>query len=252
MEYERTPDGQIQAATAHRAGKVLLQYESMSKALRYEERFEATLAVALLQMMLTSCQEQLRAIGSRKNVRQKANGLSGLASRSVLDEPALMGLAPECIVECWPSTRGLTYREVFECLRNSLSHPGAQGGTKFPRTGFTSIESGSGDVETYQFTQSSWVNSTGSALSPKFAPIQADEATRQTLERAVREWASNYSVDGLGIELNTSGRWEVVKAGRPFLPVLRLWLGVNQLRTLTLNLSEYLSERLPLRGKVVA
>ena len=54
------------------------------------------------------------------------------------------------------------------------------------------------------------------------------------------------------LEPNASGRWEVVKAGRPFVPVLRLQLGVNQLRTLTLTLSDYLSENLPQRGKVVA
>lgn len=237
---------------AQRAGKVLLQYEQLSERLPPEAQFEATLAVALLQMMLTSCQELLRAAKPRGAARGNTNGLQALASRSVLDEPALMGLEPDCIVECWASTRGLTYREVFECLRNSLSHPGPQGGTKFPRTGFTTIASGSCAIETYQFTQSSWVNGTGSALSMKYAPTTTDEKSRQKLEDDVRTWASNYAVEGLRVQLNSSGRLEVVKAGQPFVPVLRLQLGVRQLRTLTLTLSDYLSVSVLQSNKVAA
>ena len=242
MEYERTEDGQIQADFAYRAGQILLQYEQFSPQLPADRRYEATLAVTLLQSLLTSCQELIRSQGSRSVRGGPNNSLTALASRSILDEPALMGLDADCILKCWPSNRGLTYREVIDCLRNALSHPGAQGHSAYPRTGFTTAQSTSTSVEAYVFTQSSWVNRKGSGLLTAFAPLQNTEKARNELERKMQEWASNHSVERLEITKNDEGLWRVFRAGQPFVPVLQLRLGVQQLRTLALTLSDYLSE----------
>lgn len=244
MEYARTPAGQIQVDFARRAGQLLLQYEQLSIGLPAEERFEATLAVALLQSMLTICQEMLRR-SPKRSVRGAAGaGLSAMASRSVLDEPALLGLEADCIVETWPSTRGLTYREVFECLRNALSHPCPQGGTKYPVTGYTTVASKAGCIAVFEFVQSSWVNRNGNDLLPRFAPDKTDEEAGRKLQVEVKGWADNAAVVGLVARRNADGQWRVYRGGEQFVPVLRIRLTVQQLRTLTLTLSDLLSSSL--------
>lgn len=235
MEYERTPHGQIQEAFARRAGQLVLQYEDLARQLSPAEQFESTLAVALLQSMLVFCTELL-------NAKRPPGTLRHLASRSLLDEPAQLGLDPACIVDHWYAKRGLSYRTVFEGLRNALSHPGVQSAVaNFPRTGFTTIESGSGLVEAYLFTHAPWVNRAGNGLAKRFAPATSDDKSRLELEKAVCDWACNADVDGLTVEQNQEGLWRAHRKGAPFVPVLRLRLGVRQLRTLTLTLSEYLS-----------
>lgn len=231
MEYERTEDGQIQAAMALRAGRVLLQYESFCKGLPEEERFEATLAISLLQMMLTNCSELLKKKGLDKRGMTE---LENLKNESILDDPSKMGLEPSCIVECWSSERGLTYREIFQGLRNALSHPGIQKTSGLPVTGFTSIESPMGGIDGYEFTQSSWVSPSGKLRSLDYV----------ALCKQMNDFASNHCVVGLSVVQSKDQRWQVVREGKPFIPVLRLRLNVKQLRTLTLTLSEVLSESL--------
>ncbi|WP_297728088.1 hypothetical protein [Limnohabitans sp. Rim8] len=231
MEYERTSEGQIQAAMALRAGKVLLQYESFSKGLPPEEKYEATLAISLLQMMLTNCSELLKKKGLDKRGMTE---LENLKNASILDDPSKMGLEPSCILKCWPSERGLTYREIFQGLRNALSHPGAQKANRLPVTGFTSIESPTGTIDGYEFTQSSWVSASGHLRSLDYS----------ILCKQMNDFASNHSVAGLDVVKNSDQRWQIVREGNPFIPVLCLRLDVKQLRTLTLTLSEVLSESL--------
>lgn len=240
MEYERTEDGQIQAEFSRRAGQILLQYEQLSADLPASERYEATLAVSLLQSLLTSCQELIRT--------RRSKALGAVVDRLMLDEPALMGLEADCILQSWPSRRGLTYREVFECLRNALSHPGPQGNSRYARTGFTTEHAGSASVSAYVFTESSWINSKGSSLLARYSPRACDEASRLALEAAVRSWASNHAVEGVLIAQNGEGHWRAYLGNELFVPVLQLRLGVQQLRTLTLILSDYLAE--PLRAGV--
>lgn len=240
MEYERTPAGQIQADFARRAGQLLLQYERIGRDLSPDEQFESTLAVALLQSMLTICLELL----NRGSGQRVGTELRDVARLLVLDEPARMGLEPKCVVECWPSTRGLTYREVFECLRHALSHPCPQGGTTYPVTGYTTVAQASGHIELFEFVQSSWVNGKGSGLSPTYAPGKTDDAAKTKAEECVRRWASNASVEGLELRKNADGKWRVYLGDSLFVPVLRIRLTVQQLRTLTLTLSDLLSSSL--------
>ena len=99
MEYERTVDGQIRAAFARRAGQLVLQYEALCRHLPVDEQFESTLAVALLQPMLTSCQELLRRGAGKKGPLKSYGRLEALAKRLVRDEPTLMGLKADCVSE---------------------------------------------------------------------------------------------------------------------------------------------------------
>ena len=59
MEYARQFDG-VQAGHALRAGKLLAQYPLLAKGLPPHEQYDATLAVCILQSLLTKCDELLK------------------------------------------------------------------------------------------------------------------------------------------------------------------------------------------------
>ncbi len=65
-EYFRSENNQIQADLAYRLGKIVLQYE---KANLYEKKYEVTLYLSTLQLLLTNCQELYRSM--RHNDRRK-------------------------------------------------------------------------------------------------------------------------------------------------------------------------------------
>ena len=111
-------------------------------------------------------------------------------------------------------------------------------GQLLPATGFSTVKVGSNNIESYVFTQSSWVNSKGTGLAIKYAPRDKNEISKQQLVEAMNSWAANYAVVGLSVEC-IEGKWRVVREGQPFIPVLCLRLGIQQLRTLTLTLRTY-------------
>ena len=177
----------------------------------FEDRFETTLAVALLQSMLTICQELIRRSSNRKGKPKERPGLSAMANRSIFDEPALLGLDEDCIVQSWPSDRGLTYREIIECLRNALSHPCPQSQSKYPVTGYTTVTSRSGCIETFEFVQSSWINNKGTDLADRFNPRDKTDRARIQLENYAISWAKNASVEHLVVKRNEAGYWRVYR-----------------------------------------
>ena len=241
MEYERTEDGEIQAAFAQRVGQLMVQYDDWRHKVPAVAQYESTLTIALLQSLLTLCQELIR----RKRVPSELEAVIQLASRSLEERPTLLGLSTDCILQCWPTDRGLTYRTVIECLRNALSHPGLQSGTRWPKTGFTTVPGVSGLIEAYEFTQSPWVNNTGRDLMPRFFSTDAGSYPPDKLVREINQWERNNNVEGLSLE-RVEGRWQAVRDGEPFIPVLRLRITVGQLRVFTAGLSDYLSE--PIRA----
>jgi hypothetical protein len=240
MEYERTEDGQIQADFALRAGQLLVQYDHLRRQLPSEQHFEATLAIALLQSMLTMCHELLRNRHPR-NPSKSLEELLSMAKRTLNAEPTLLGLTKECVLERWPSERGITYRDVVECIRNALSHPLPQQPGSLPRTGFTTELSGSGQVTAYVFTQSEWVESSGSRLKSVYAPKAGKDGGLEAMKNKVESWASNNRVIGVDYVLE-NGFWKVVLNGAQFIPVFRIRLNVAQIRTFTAGISDYLSE----------
>jgi hypothetical protein len=240
MEYERTEDGQIQAAFAQRAGQLLVQYDHLRKQLPPDQQFEATLSISLLQSMLTMCHELLK----KRDPGKPSNSLGELlsmANRTLAAEPTLLGLTNECVLERWPSERGITYRHVVECIRNALCHPLPQQPGIFARTGFTSELSGSGQVTAYVFTQSEWVDSSGTRLKPVYVSKSGNEDSLVMMKKKVKSWASNNHVIGLDYAVE-NGFWTVVRNGVRFIPVCRIRLNVAQLRTFTAGISDYLSE----------
>lgn len=242
MEYERTPDGQIQADFAFRIGRIAEQYERFCKSmLPEEERYEATMLLALLHALLTNCAESLN-----RKPEKTHPALNQVAKRNLDQDPTLLGFQRSSVVQQWPSTRPLMYLELLYCLRNAMSHPCPQTEEGLPRTGYTSWQSDSGVIEGFTFTQSPWVNSTGKALKPDFMPVEGDKKKEEALRKAMKNFEDNNCVPDLSVRSDGKGRLRVFHLDEPFVPVLRIKLDIEQLRMLTMSLSEYLASPLEL------
>lgn len=236
MEYIQTSDGQIQADFARRVGQVLLHYEAGAALEKPQDSYEATLTICLLQALLTNCMELIK-----HGANNDGTGLKKIASRSLEEAPALFGLNLQCIAVQWPSDRPLRYREIFECLRNAVSHPLPQKAEGLPTTGYTTWKSPSGMIEGFQFTQSPWVNSRGSDVKNVYE-VSNDKLAK--LDEVMRTWGSNYGTSGLTIRQHKPGLNRIFHGENLFIPCLQLNISTVQLRTLTLNLSERLAEPL--------
>lgn len=241
MEYERTPDGQIQADFAFRIGRIAEQYERFCKSMPpAEERYEATMLLALLQALLTNCTELLK---SRQRSRSNPAFIK-VASRDLNQDPTLFGFQRFSVIQQWPSTRPLMYRELLDCLRNAMSHPCPQTEEGLPRTGYTSWQSDTGVIEGLTFTQSPWVDSSGHDVKHKAR--MADAEAEAKLLNEMHRFERNHSVPDLSIRSDGKGWLRVFHLNEPFVPVLRIKLDIEQLRMLTMSLSEYLAAPLEL------
>ncbi len=239
MEYERTRDGQIQADFARRIGQVVIQYGQLSQQLPEDQRYEVTLWVCLLQALLTNCSETI------KRNRSLNQSLKELSTVKLVEEPVRLGLDIECIEYFSGDLNLLTYAGFLECLRDALSHPNHQGGYERGAsvTGYTTIKANSGKVEEFRFVWSPWVCEKERQLKDIYRP-HSDSKKRETLERECRKLKKKLGIGDLEIHEAKGGCLEVMRSGRPFRPELRVRLTTTQLRTLTLELSQYLSEPL--------
>jgi hypothetical protein len=242
MEYERTEDAQIQADFARRAGQILLQYDRCKTLLPYDQQFEATLGICLLQTILTQCQELLSRVHRPEKAPKGLEELVEMANRGLNDPPPLLGLTQACIQERWPSSNSVRYRDLIECIRNALSHPTPQKTEGYPRTGFTTQKMNSGVVESYIFTHSPWVESDGSLNYQFMAKLDKINEVERA-KKKIAGWTSQRGVSGVALE-KQSNQFLPMRNGKIFIPVMRVQLDVAQLRVFILALSDYLSEPL--------
>lgn len=236
MEYIETSDGQIQADFARRVGQVLLHYEDGAARSSPEDSYEATLTICLLQALLTNCVELIKG-----RPRNDPTGLTEIANRPFADDPTKFGLDERCVVNQWPSRRKLMYREIFECLRNAMSHPLPVKADGLPTTGYTTWKSQSGVIEGFCFTQSPWVNSKGNDVTDA---LKVKDEDRPKLVEQMAKWSSNRGTDDLTVRIGSGERYRIYIRDQPFIPYLQLKISTTQLRTFTLTLSDYLAEPL--------
>lgn len=219
MEYERTEDGQIQAAFAMRVGKVLLHYEGAGREGATGERYEATLCICLLQAVLTICVETMR---------RKRGSLSMELDRalkvSLSKQPARFGFGEEC-VEIWGhDRRPPSYRGLIEVIRNALSHPTSQSEDGLPTTGYTTVLDGTGLIESLRFVMSPWVgrNGGGKRVAEKEFQRELDKAKQLLAAGQAPNFHWRKQDGAFCLELE----------GQPFAPHTIVTLSVLQLRTL--------------------
>jgi hypothetical protein len=151
MEYFRDETNGIRAGFALHAGKLLEQYTRLSEDVPASERYDATLAICILQSLLTNCSELIDAM--RKHQK-------GIWSERVPDIPSSFGISLSCVRRdtFLSDPVELTYGRFIEHLRNALSHPTYP--EKPPHessTGYTTIPDGSRLVSRFRFIDSPWV-----------------------------------------------------------------------------------------------
>lgn len=224
--YARTSDGQIHADFARRAAKVLHQYEACSAMFAPHERYESTLAVSLLQSLLTALLELSDSEATRPELEVFLDEVLG-------SNPNRLGLEDGRVVCSWRHAGELTNRRVLTAIRNSLSHPTPQYETRWPTTGFVALQTGSGLIEGYRFAHSPWVAKGGQVLDAKFCPSKKLPGALATLERAVERWRQLEGDHPVGIEVRGEQFVPVFK-GDVFVPFIEVTLRTPELRAFTL------------------
>ena len=233
--YMESPEGQIHADFARRAGELLLQYERFKQNLPVNDRYEATLAMSLLQSLSTSFKEL-----SQNAMPESFKKFLALP----IDElPPRMGLDPKAVDWSWRALGTLQYRHLMDVIRHSLSHPLPQKkNARWPVTGYTAIATTDGQIGAYRFTQSPWMGPSGRVFKAQYCARVRDEKEQERQQEMFNKFQSEYK-----LKAGTIGT--VVRAGmllpaidgEEFVPVITIELNTQQLRLFTLELADLIA-----------
>lgn len=226
MEYFRESGNRIQAGFALNAGMLLAQYCSLTAKLPSQEKYEATLAVCVLQSLLTNCTELLLAM--RNNQKQFFNEV-------IPDVRPRWGLTSSFITQnSFPVD--VTLERVLTHMRNALSHPTVSEVTQLPSTGYTTSDDASELVSAFRFTDSPWVKKGAiywGALS------DTEEKVRKTIDA----FEKDYKVPGyLEVLPRPDGNFGIAHDGKQFLPVFGLELPLGAVIDLAKHLANHLAQ----------
>ena len=146
MEYFRTEQGQIYADIAYRQLRIIDQYEKLNS---YDEKFETTLYITVLQSLLTNYQEfvrrMLKSLDPRdRNRTECRRGIESIG----------WGISNDCWKKCMYQENN-NLENFVKSIRNSLSHPTILNiQSEYPSTGFTTIKDDFGIIKKYRFVDS--------------------------------------------------------------------------------------------------
>jgi hypothetical protein len=231
-EYLRDPDNQIQADLACRIGKIAMQYSECMKALPEifpkEKQYDVTLNICLLQTLLTSCSELVRAM--KDNTRKKS-----IFAEEFTHASAFWGLTPDMIVKDTFARRKREHFDIITHLRDALSHPTILDLTaEFVSTGYTTIDPVEGEIAKFSFISSPDVRKN----HPKF--YDSD------LEAKLQLKQSGYPPSAYAKLIKDNGtKYQIWSEDAPYARVFQIDVPTDRIKTLLIGLSEHLS--LPIR-----
>lgn len=210
MEYIHTNDCQIRSDIAFRLGVIIMQYEKSIK-LNDIKNYNSTLYISVLQTLLTNCLEILREI---KFINEKYDFFD---IESQLIDENFYGIKNKSIISNSIYDK-VTLHRVLISLRNALSHPtNINIKSEFPSTGYTTVKDGSNIISEYIFVDSPDVKNN---KAKSFNNIAELEIHKRMNKSAVYDYNSLKIVPR----------------------IFKIKLDVNELRTLTLNLSTVLAQ----------
>ena len=154
MEYFRTENGQIYADIAYRLGKIVIQYEKL-KVPANEEKFEATLYMAVLQNLLTISNEYVRTMIDALKKQEKQDSHFRKDVDLCQDfEANEWGLRKGCWVENKFNEK-INLQNFIERMRNSVSHPtDIDYYNPFTSTGYTTLDNDNTTIKKFGFVNS--------------------------------------------------------------------------------------------------
>ncbi len=210
MEYIHTDDCQIRSDIAFRLGKVILQYEKNIQ-LNDVMNYSSTLYISVLQTLLTNCLEILREI---KFINEKYDFFD---IEKPLNDENFYGIKNKSIV-LNSIYETVTLHKVLISLRYALSHPTKINlMSEFPSTGYTTIKDGSNIISEYIFVDSPDVKNNRAKSFNNITELERHKKLNKD---------ANYNYEKL----------EIIPR------MIKIKLGVKELKTLSLNLSTVLSQ----------
>jgi hypothetical protein len=149
----------ILAGLAHNAAQLLRQYERLSASPPASDRYDVTLHLSVLQLLLTNGVEYDRTLSKSKR-RRGWNPVDELVMSVVAEYDAV-------IVNTFPGE--VDAFEVLTHLRNALSHPRMKV-TDPPTTGYSTESDSRGEISHVTLTDSPDYNSRGSQRQQEDRP----------------------------------------------------------------------------------
>lgn len=226
MDYVRER-GSIQADLALRAGRLLRQYGDLADAVPVDRRYDATLTIAVLNLLLANCKEAF-AILERDG-------------RTELLWPAVQAHLLETASSSFPRpTGGSLEAEAITHLRNAVSHPVPTRHDAYPVTGYTSFPDPElpHTVGGFEFTSSPWTDHRG--VRSSFRSMRRSDVTS-----AFGRFAQRYVCVGLSVAENPDpdGYFAVVddESGDAYLPVFRAKLSLPEVGLLAGAVANFLA-----------
>lgn len=220
VDFFRDPQNRIYADMAYRIGRIINAYNPPNS----EPTFEVTLQLFALQGLLTNCQELIRSFSAMKEPIQEFE-------KSVVDIPLFLGIRRDFVKE-YNFPEKLTYKKFLNALRNSFSHPIGSDtalNAEYPSTGYTTVIGTSETIERIVFWDTPDFR--------KYRPIK--HSTTKEAEDYINDNLKR--VGGITI-VKDEGMFIFIKGGKPFGRVCRIELTPKDLKTLVIELSNYLAQ----------
>jgi hypothetical protein len=227
VEYFRERCNKIQAGFALHCAKLLKQYLDQLEQLAPDEQYEGTLAITVLQSLLTTCSELRRVMEERRK----------RDFRAILGPlPDDWGLQRDFIKQdTFPKAIQPKAGRVLEHLRNALSHPTFPTSFDLPSTGFTTVVDGSNTISAYRFIDSPWVDK-GKLVS------KASGSDRARVEQFLKDFERQNGNYALELRAESDCQCWIFREGKPYLPVFVLELPLRNVIDLAMRLATYLAQ----------
>ena len=222
MEYNRTDDGQIKADLANRLGIILKQYREIQ---HFSEKYEITLCLAILQILLTNCVELLNDI---KKIQKHNNPFFFTPIKK-----EIWGFDESSIITSTFKQPKLNADFIIRQIRNALSHPkNLNLSSKNKLTGYTT-RNNSEKIETVVFVSSPDLTNKGT-----FKTFKTFEAAELYIKNAVT------FPDDVVISEEKDNEFIFKQKDEHFSRTIEIELTNSNLIHLTNNLSKYLAHPL--------
>jgi hypothetical protein len=221
MEYFRDPKNQIYADLAYRLGRIVVQYEQLQTK---EEKFEASLYLAILQNLMTNCNEYVRQMtrSSRRN---------SIFKKELADSD--WGVNKSCWLKN-TFNENPTLENFIARIRNSVSHPtNTDIESNYPSTGFSTIkDNGSRIIQKYRFIN-----------SPDVRDNRLKEYTYEQIINILERYKSEFPTDVIYESMpGQPEKYRFTYRGDVFMRISIIDLSVKQLGSFVKKLANYLAQ----------
>ena len=236
--YTRDNGDQIYAAIALRLGKIITQYEDL-KVNENEEKYEATLYLAILQNLLTIGNEYGRSKYFEKMLKamngQEKNYFKTKFESCHDFEVTEWGIKKGCWVQNTFMDK-ISLKTFLEKMRNSVSHPAIINYySAFPSTGYTTLDDDKTIIKKFGFVNSPDTRNNELKTYDSIEKVEAFIKYQQTIH-ALPEDVTYSTNDGKNFFIEHNSE--------PLFRVSKIELSVEELGFFVKKLAEYFAQPL--------